>query len=127
MGVPTTISELPSGEGGPGEALLTTVGGYSPVLQLPSSAADLATITGTQAELSILSPTPLSSGPAVPQFDPSVSANISLMQLNHPQSDAFATGSNYFSSHSLGGVAEFNQGFSTGTVFRASIYGQSTK
>jgi hypothetical protein len=57
-GVPTTVEELPSGEGGPGEPLLTTVGGYSPVLQLPSSAADLATITGTQSDLSILSPTP---------------------------------------------------------------------
>ncbi len=57
-GVPTSVVELPSGEGGPGEPLLTTVGGYAPVLQLPSSAADLATITGTQNDLSILSATP---------------------------------------------------------------------
>jgi hypothetical protein len=52
-GIPTTVAELPSGEGGPGEPLLTTVGGYSPVLQLPSSAADLATITETQSDLSM--------------------------------------------------------------------------
>jgi hypothetical protein len=54
--------------GGPGEPLLTTVGGYAPVLALPSSAADLATITGTQNDLSVLSATPYSSGPVVPQF-----------------------------------------------------------
>jgi outer membrane protein len=120
-GVPTTIEELPAGEGGPGEPLLTTVGGYTPVLQLPSSAADLATITGTQSDLSILSPTPLSSGPAIPQFDPSIYANADLTQLNYPQSDAFATGSNLYSSHSLSGGGGYTQGFATGTVFNATF------
>jgi outer membrane protein len=120
-GVPTTIEELPSGEGGPGEPLLTTVGGYSPVLQLPSSAADLATITETQSDLSILSPTPLSAGTAIPQFDPALAANIALTQLDYPQSDAFATGSNYFSSHSVSGSAGYTQGFSTGTLLNATL------
>jgi outer membrane protein TolC len=121
--MPTTIAELPSGEGGPGEPLLTTVGGYSPVLQLPSSAADLATITGTQSDLSILSATPFSTGPVVPQFDPAVSANIALTRMDFPQADAFSTGSNYYSSHSIGGGAAYSQGFSSGTVFTASITG----
>lgn len=120
-GVPTTIGELPAGEGGPGEPLLTAVGGYSPVLQLPSSAADLATITGTQSDLSILSPTALSSGFNVPQFDPSLAANIALAQTNYPQSDAFLTGSNYYSSHSLLGGVGYTQGFSTGTLFSSSF------
>ena len=120
-GVPTTVEELPAGEGGPGEPLLTTVGGYTPVLQLPSSAADLATITGTQSDLSILSPTPLSSGPIVPQFDPSISANASLTQSVYPQSDAFTTGSNLYSSHSLSGGGGYNQAFATGTIFNAAF------
>lgn len=120
-GVPTTVSELPSGEGGPGEPLLTAVGGYTPVLQLPSSAADLATITGTQTDLSILSPTPYSSGSAIPQFDPSVVANIALSQLDYPQSTSFSTGSNYYSSHSAGGEVGYTQGFATGTIFNATF------
>jgi outer membrane protein len=120
-GVPTTVSELPSGEGGPGEPLLTTVGGYSPVLQLPSSAADLATITETQSDLSVLSATPFSAGPAIPQLDPSVTANISLTQLNYPQPDAFSTGSNYFSSHSLSGGVSYARAFSTGTLLTAAF------
>ncbi len=120
-GVPTTVGELPSGEGGPGEPLLTTVGGYSPVLQLPSSAADLATITGTQSDLSILGSAAFSSGPEVPHFDPSILAGASLTQLIYPQSDAFQTGSNFFSSHTLSGNAGYIQGFSTGTVFNATF------
>lgn len=120
-GVPTTVSELPSGEGGPGEPLLTAVGGYTPVLQLPSSAADLATIVGIQTDLSILSPTPYSPGSPIPQFDPSVAANIALTQLDYPQSTSFPTGSNNYSSHSAGGAVGYTQGFATGTVFNASF------
>jgi outer membrane protein len=120
-GVPTTIGELPSGEGGPGEPLLTTVGGYAPVLQLPSSAADLATITGTQSDLSVLSPIALSTGSAIPQFDPSLSANASLTQMIYPQANAFQTGANQFSSHSLSGGAGYTQGFATGMTFNATF------
>jgi outer membrane protein TolC len=120
-GVPTLIGELPSGEGGPGEPLLTSVGGYAPVLQLPSSSADLATITGTQGDLSVLSSTPYSSGSRVPQFDPSVGANIALAQVVYPQATAFSTGSNYYSSHSVSGGVGYSQGFSTGTMLNATF------
>jgi outer membrane protein len=120
-GVPTTIAELPSGEGGPGEPLLTTVGGYSPVLQLPSSAADLATITETQTDLSVLSSTPLSAGPAIPQYDPSVSAQANLSQQIYPQADPFSTGSNSVSLHSLTESVGYQQAFSTGGLLNVSF------
>lgn len=119
-GIPTTIAELPSGEGGPGEPLLTTVGGYSPVLQLPSSAADLATITETHSSLSLLDITSLSPGSAIPQFDPLVSPNIELAQNVSPQPDPTQTGSNVFSSHTLGGGIGYSQAFSTGTALNLS-------
>jgi len=120
-GVPTTVSELPAGEGGPGEPLLTTVGGYSPVLQLPSGAADLATISGTQTDLSILSPAPYSSGSTIPGFDPSIAAQMTLAQTYYPQSTSFSTGSNYYSSHSVSGDIVYSQGFSTGMVFKTTF------
>jgi outer membrane protein TolC len=120
-GVPTTVAELPSGEGGPGEPLLTTVGGYSPVLQLPSSAADLATITQTQTDLSVLSPTPLSPGSPIPQYDPTVSAQASLAQQIFPQADPFSTGSNFVSLHSLTESVGYQQGFSTGGLLNVSF------
>jgi outer membrane protein len=120
-GVPTTVGELPSGEGGPGEPLLTTVGGYSPVLQLPSSAASLATITETQTDLSVLSATPLSAGPPIPQYDPSVVAQANLAQQVYPQADAFHTGSNLVSLHSLTESIGYQQGFSTGGLLNATF------
>ncbi|WP_263411437.1 TolC family protein [Terriglobus tenax] len=122
-GVSTTVAELPSGEGGPGAPLLTAIGGYSPVLQLPSSAADLATTTQSSSDLSILGQSPFSSGPALPQFDPSVVTNISLAQQYYPQSNAFATGNNFFSSHTTAGSLTYNQGLSLGTQISASITG----
>ncbi len=120
-GVPTTVAELPSGEGGPGEPLLTTVGGYSPVLQLPSSAADLATITETQTDLSVLSATPLSPGSPIPQYDPSVFAQANLAQQIYPEADPFSTGSNVVSLHSLTESAGYQQGFSTGGLLNVSF------
>jgi outer membrane protein len=120
-GVPTTVAELPAGVGGPGEPLLTTVGGYSPVLQLPSSAADLATITETQADLSVLSTTPLSPGPPIPQYDPSVLAQANLAQQIYPQADPFSTGSNVVSLHSLTENVGYQEGFSTGGLLNVSF------
>jgi outer membrane protein TolC len=120
-GVPTSVAELPAGEGGPGEPLLTTIGGYSPVLQLPSSAADLATITGTQTELSVLSATPLSAGSPIPQYDPAVIAQANLAQQIYPQADPFSTGSNFVSLHSLNESIGYQQGFSTGGTLNVTF------
>ena len=117
----TTIRQLPAGVGGPGEPLLTTVGGYSPVLQLPSSSANLATITETQTDPSVLASTSLSSGPAIPQFDAALNGQVNLSQQITPQPSAFQTGSNLFSAHSLLGSVGFVKGFSTGTAFQVNF------
>jgi outer membrane protein TolC len=117
----TTIRQLPAGVGGPGEPLLTTVGGYSPVLQLPSSSANLATITETQNDPSVLASTPLSSGPAIPQLDPALNGQVNLSQQITPQPSAFQTGSNVFSAHSLLSSVGFVKGFSTGASFQVNF------
>ena len=128
-GVSTTIAELPSGEGGAGEPLLTTVGGYSPVIQLPSSAANLATITGTASDLSvtgssapasstngpIVSALGLSNGPALPVFDPSIIGQVAISQQIMPQASSFGSGANVQESHGLLLSLGYQQGFSPGT------------
>jgi outer membrane protein len=128
-GITTTVSEMPSGEGGPGEPLLTTVGGYSPVIQLPSSAANLATITSTSSDLSVTGSTApasstngpitstlgLSNGPTVPQFDPDIVGQIAISQQIMPQPTSFATGSNVEENHGLLVNVGYQQGFSPGT------------
>jgi outer membrane protein len=122
-GVGTTVSELPAGEGGPGEPLLTTAGGYSPVIQLPSSAANLATITETPTDLSVTNASvfPPSNGPAIPQFDPSIIGQFALSQTIMPQSSTMTTGSNVQSSHGLLINAGYQQGFSPGTQLMVTM------
>jgi outer membrane protein len=128
-GVTTTVTEMPSGEGGPGEPLLTTVGGYSPVIQLPSSAANLATITSTTSDLSVTGSTApasstngpivstlgLSNGPAIPQFDPSIVGQAVISQQIMPEPSSFGTGSNIQENHGLLASVGYQQGFSPGT------------
>jgi len=125
-GIPTTVSELPAGEGGPGEPLLTTVGGYSPVLQLPSSAGSLATISPTSEDLSITGGTALSSGPAVPQFDPVLSSQFAVAQATQLSASSMTTGSNIEHSHSVLFNLGYQQGFSPGTQVNATFQSDST-
>lgn len=139
-GISTTITELPSGEGGPGEPLLTTVGGYSPVIQLPSSAASLATITSTTTDLSVTGSTApasstngpivstlgLSNGPAVPQFDPAIVGQIAISQQIMPQASSFGTGSNVEESHGLLVNVGYQQGFSPGTQLMVTTNSNAT-
>lgn len=139
-GVSTTITELPSGEGGPGEPLLTTVGGYSPVIQLPSSAANLATITSTATDLSVTGSTApssstngpltsalgLSNGPAVPQFDPEIVGQIAISQQIMPQPSPFTSGSNVEESHGLLVNVGYQQGFSPGTQLMVTTNSDAT-
>ena len=123
-GVSTTIAELPSGEGGAGEPLLTTVGGYSPVIQLPSSAANLATITGTASDLSVTgssAPAFSTNGPIVSALglsngpDPSIIGQVAISQQIVPQASSFGSGANVQESHGLLLNLGYQQGFSPGT------------
>jgi len=123
-GVSTTIAELPSGEGGAGEPLLTTVGGYSPVIQLPSSAANLATITGTASDLSVTgssAPAFSTNGPIVSALglsngpDPSIIGQVAISQQIMPQASSFGSGANVQESHGLLLNLGYQQGFSPGT------------
>jgi len=119
-GVVTGYSELPAGVGGPGEPLLTTVGGYSPTISLPSSAANLAQITATQTDTSILGGNTFSNGSPIPQFDPTLGGQVTYVQQIVPQSSNFLTGSNIYELHSITGNFVYQQGFSPGTQFTAT-------
>jgi outer membrane protein len=125
-GVPTTVSELPAGEGGPGEPIVTTVAGYSPVIQLPSSAADLATITGSSTDLSVLGPTALSDGPPIPQFDPTLNGQVAVQQMITPTAFPLTTGSNIERTHGLLVNLGYQQGFSPGTQLTVTDYSDAT-
>lgn len=125
-GLPTLIRQLPAGQGGPGEPLLATAGGYSPVTQLPSSSANLATTTGVQTDASVLGATPYSSGPAVPLFDATLGGTLGLATQNEPQASSFLTGTNILSTHLLQGGVSLSKGFSTGAALTGAFSSSRT-
>lgn len=125
-GISTSVAELPAGVGGPAEPLLTTAGGYSPVIQLPSSAGNLVTTTETSADLSIISSSSLSNGPSTPQFDPTVAAGASVAQQILPVASPLITGSNIQETHDVLFNVGYQQGFSPGTQINVSDNGDWT-
>ncbi len=84
-GVPLTIRQLAQGVGGPGAPLLSTVGGSSPVSNVPSNSADLATITEQTTDLSILGSSALSNGSKIPSFDPAIVGSLNWQRQSIPQ------------------------------------------
>src|SRR5262249_48449598 len=93
-GVPLVFSETPPGLGGPGSPLLTTAAtGSAPVAAVPTDITQLTSVTGAQTSLAI-STLPFSLGPPIPQFDPSIVANVSWGRQETPLSNVVVAGTN---------------------------------
>ena len=70
-GVSLLVDEPAPGIGGPNGPLLTTLTASStPAPAVNSNFSDVALITEQQNDLSVTGAIPLSSGPAIPQYDP---------------------------------------------------------
>src|SRR5271167_3657608 len=73
-GVSLLVDEPPPGIGGPNGPLLTTLtASPTPAPAVNSNFSDVALITQQQNNLSVADVIPLSLGPAIPQYDPSIS------------------------------------------------------
>ncbi len=116
-GVPLTVRELPTGVGGPGSPLLTTVGGITPVTSIPAATSDLAPITGQTTDLSILGAAPLATGPRIPGFDPAIIGQLNAGHTSTPQTNQIVSGTNQLKNGSFFGNAGLVQGFSTGASY----------
>ena len=77
-GVPLTVNEAPAGIGGPsGSPLLTNAAtGTTPQSTVSVTVTDTQLIAESQNDLSILGTFPYASGPAIPMFDPALTAQI---------------------------------------------------
>jgi outer membrane protein len=84
--------------------------------------SDVALITRT-AERSIgAGATPLSTGPAIPQYDPSLSGQFNWAHQSTPEFDPLITGSsNWLVSNNLNGNVGWTQGFSPGTQLKHDV------
>jgi outer membrane protein TolC len=113
-GLPLTVLQSPVGIGGPGSPLLNSAastGSVSPTASTVANVFDVNQLTEAQTNLSIQGPTPFSSGPPIPGYDPVLVGQLAWMHLEsiatlpvHP-----VVTSNTFANLTL------TQGFSPGT------------
>jgi len=123
-GLSLLVNELPPGIGGPSGPLLTSLTASStPAPAVNSNLSDVALITEQQNDLSVTGATPLSTGPAIPQYDPSLSGQFNWAHQSTPEFDPLTTGtSNWLVSNDLNGNVAWTQGFSPGTQLNTTFY-----
>lgn len=116
-GLSLLVNEPPPGIGGPNGPLLTNLtAGSTPNPLVNTNFSDLALISQQQNNLSVVGVTPLSSGPPIPQFDPSISGFLNWLHQSTPQYSTVLTGgTNWLVSQDTNGNVGLAQGFSTGT------------
>lgn len=120
-GVLFTANQAPAGVGGPGEPLLNSAAsGATPQTSVPTNFNDSQLIAESQDNLSVTGATPLSSGPAIPQFDPSAGAQFQAQHTTTPETSTVITGTPALSANTVNTNLSYTQGFSPGTQVTAS-------
>ena len=115
-GLSLLVNEPPPGIGGPNGPLLTTLTASStPSAPVNTNFSDVALITQQQNDLAVTGALPLSTGPAIPQYDPTISGVMNWAHESTPEYNPLLTGSsNWLLSNNFNGNVGWTQGFSTG-------------
>jgi outer membrane protein len=113
------VDEPPPGIGGPSGPLLTNLtASPTPAPVMNSNLSDVALITQQQNDLSVTGAIPLSTGPAIPQYDPTLSGLVNWAHQSTPEFNPLITGeSNWLVSNNSNANVGWTQGFSLGTQF----------
>jgi outer membrane protein TolC len=116
-GLSLLVNEPPPGIGGPNGPLLTALTASStPAPAVNTNFSDVALITQQQNDLSVTGAIPQSSGPVIPQYDPSISGLVNWAHQSTPEYNPLITGaSNWLVTDNQTGNLGFTQGFSPGT------------
>ena len=116
-GLSLLVDEPPPGIGGPNGPLLTTLtASPTPAAAVNTNFSDVALITQQQNDLSVTGALPLSTGPAIPQYDPALTGLLSWAHESTPEFNPLITGSsNWLVSNNINGNIGWAQGFSPGT------------
>jgi outer membrane protein len=116
------LAEVPVGVGGPASPLVTSAASSTVAVgSVPTNPSELGVLAEQQTNLSILGTLPLSDGPAIPQFDPAITAQANWTHQNTPQSSPGNTGVNVLNSNTTLANVSYSQGFGTGTQLTAGF------
>jgi len=119
------LAEAPIGVGGPASPLVTSAASSTiAVGSVPTNPSELGVLAEQQTNLSILGTIPLSDGPAVPQFDPALTAQVNWMHQTAPQTSPSIAGSNALLTNTTTANAGYVQGFGPGTQLNVGFDNQ---
>jgi len=115
-GVSLLVNESAPGIGGPNGPLLTTLtAGSTPSPLVNTNFSDIALISQQQNNLSVTGAIPMSNGPAIPQYDPTIFGLVNGQHVTTPQDSTILTGSNWLAQNEVNANAGMNVGLSPGT------------
>jgi outer membrane protein len=121
-GVLFSANEAPAGVGGPGEPLINSAAtGATPQTNVPTNFNDSQLIAETQDNLSTIGTIPLANGPAIPQFDPAVNAQLLAQHATTPETSTVITGTPALAANTFSGNFGYTQGFAPGTQVTAAF------
>src|SRR6266567_729748 len=115
-GLSLLVNEPAPGIGGPNGPLLTNLtAGSTPSPLVNTNFSDIALISQQQNNLSVVDPIPLSTGPAIPQYDPIISGVVNGAHMTTPENSTILSGSNWLAQNEVNANAGMNVGLSPGT------------
>lgn len=115
-GISTTVSEVPTGLGGPAAPLITAAAsGTIPTTTLPGYSSDLALITSAQSASDLLPFSSFAPGPPIPTFDPAITGLGEYARTATPQLNLLSAGVQNLDTRNITGNLGYTQGFSPGT------------
>lgn len=117
-----TVSEAPTGVGGPTVPLNTGAANrVVPGSSVTTNPLELGALGQVQSNLNITGTIPLSSGPAVPIFDPSIYTRLGWQHQSAPQTNSVVTGIDNLVTENLAGTAGLRKGFASGAQVGGSF------
>ncbi|HYK91775.1 MAG TPA: TolC family protein [Acidobacteriota bacterium] len=121
-GFPLTVNELPSGVGGPASPILNLPATGSPFSSAVSTnLSELTSIVPAQSSAAITGSTPLSSGPAIPAFNPSLFGQLDWQHQTTLLVNPSSQGTSALTGHTNFGIFGFQKSFGAGTQFNATF------
>jgi hypothetical protein len=117
-GLSLLVNQAPPGIGGPNGPLLTSLtAGSTPAPLVNTNFSDIALISQQENDLSVTGALPMSVGPPIPAYDPSVSALLNRMHQSLPELSSVLTGGgNWLNSDTINGNLGFLQAFRRGQI-----------
>jgi outer membrane protein TolC len=113
-GIPTTVQEGPAGVGPPQVSGNIDQNGASTLVGANAPALNNLTGPGTVTDLSIIGSIPLSTGPALPNLDPTIVGSVSWNHTSDPQNSTFLPNLLSLNANTTTGSLGIQKGFTSG-------------